>query len=120
MCSYYPSVPKVKILPTTQSNVQPCAHAPGLSPIQQVHGALILAPSQLCTPFTHGLCAHSNLKSAGALWRHTKTGKVNNTEKYICGTLKIPYYDNATGSKMFTKCGWFSPKEEFGESHSSV
>lgn len=25
MCSDYPSVPKAKILPTTQRNVQPCA-----------------------------------------------------------------------------------------------
>lgn len=42
MCSYYPSVPKAKILPTTQRNVQPCAQAPGFPPIQQVHGPMIL------------------------------------------------------------------------------
>jgi len=30
--------------------------------------------------------------------------------------FKIPCYDNATGSKVFTKGECFSPKEEFGES----
>lgn len=78
------------------------------------------APSQLCTAFTHDLCAHSNLKTAGALWGHIKTGRVNNTEKYVWGTPKIPYYDNAIGSKIYTKCGWVSSKEEFGESHSNL
>lgn len=77
------------------------------------------APSQLSTACTHDLCAHSNLKTAGALWGHTKTGKVN-TEKCIWGTLNVSYYDDATGRKIFAKCGWFAPKEEFGESHSSL
>lgn len=78
------------------------------------------APSQLCKAFTHDLCAHSNLKTAGALWGHTKTGRVNNTEIYAWGTSKIPYNDNAIGSKIFTKCGWVSSKEELGESNSNL
>lgn len=41
------------------------------------------ALSQLCTAFTHDLCTHSHLKTAGALWGNTKPGRVNNTEKYI-------------------------------------
>lgn len=113
-------MPKAKILPTTQRNVQPCDQEPEFSPIQQAHRPMILGSQPAMHNVPTWLVCPQQLKTAGAFWGHTKTGKVNNTEKYIWGSLKILYYDNATGSKTFTKCGWISPKEEFGESHSSL
>lgn len=77
------------------------------------------APSQLCTAFTHDLYAHSNLKLLVLCRDIPKQGEYT-AQRNEWGTLKIPYYDNATGSKVSTDGGWFSPKEEFGESRSNV